>query len=62
MVFEYGPYDDWVKRGSIDPIKRANAKVKALLKEAKANPAPLDKDVAREVQAIVKKADKELKG
>jgi trimethylamine--corrinoid protein Co-methyltransferase len=62
MVFEYGPYDDWVKRGSVDPIKRANAKVKALLKEAKANPAPLDKDVSKEVQAIVKKADKELKG
>jgi trimethylamine--corrinoid protein Co-methyltransferase len=62
MVFEYGPYDDWVKRGSVDPIKRANAKVKALLKEAKANPAPLDKDVTKEVQAIVKKADKELKG
>jgi len=62
MVFEYGPYDDWVKRGSVDPIKRANAKVKALLKEAKANPAPLDKDVMKEVQAIVKKADKELKG
>jgi trimethylamine--corrinoid protein Co-methyltransferase len=62
MVFEYGPYDDWVKRGSIDPIKRANTKVKALLKEAKANPAPLDKDVAKEVQAIVKKADRDLKG
>jgi len=62
MVFEYGPYDDWVKRGSVDPIKRANAKVKTLLKEAKANPAPLDKDVAKEVQAIVRKADKELKG
>lgn len=62
MVFEYGPYDDWVKRGSVDPVKRANTKVKALLKEAKANPAPLDKDVAKEVQAVVKKADKELKG
>ena len=60
-VFEYTTFEDWVKRGSVDPVKRANAKVKALLKEAKANPAPLDKDVAKEVQAIVKKADKQLK-
>ncbi len=60
-VFEYGPYDDWVKRGSMDLVKRANAKAKALLKQAKANPAPLDKDVANEIQQIVKKAEKELK-
>lgn len=60
-VFEYSTYEDWVKRGSVDPVKRANAKVKALLKEAKANPAPLDKDLAKEIQGIVKRAEKELK-
>lgn len=61
MVFEFGPYDDWIKRGSVDLVKRAHVKVKSLLKEAKANPAPLDKDVAKEVQAVVRKAERELK-
>ncbi len=60
-VFEYTTYEDWVKRGSVDPVKRANTKVKALIKQAKADPAPLDKDVAKETQRIVKKAEKELK-
>ncbi len=61
-IFEYGPYDDWVRRGSVDLVKKANLKVKSLLKEAKANPAPLDRDVAKGVRSIVKRAEKELKG
>ncbi len=61
LIFEYTTSEDWVKRGSIDPVKKANSKVKSLLREAKANPAPLDKDVAKDIQNIVKRADKELK-
>ena len=60
-VFEYTTFEDWVKRGSVDPVKRANAKAKALLEVAKANPSPLEKDVAKEVRQIVKKAEHELK-
>lgn len=58
-VFEYGTYDDWVKHGSIDPIKRANAKAKELLKGAKS--VPLEDDVAKELLNIVRKSEKELK-
>ncbi len=59
MVFEYGTYEDWVKRGSIDPVKRANEKARALLREAKT--VPPEKDVAKALQAVVKKAEKELR-
>jgi len=59
MVFEYGTYEDWVKRGSIDPVRRANQKAKALLKDAKA--VPLEKDLERQLREIVKKGEKELK-
>jgi trimethylamine:corrinoid methyltransferase-like protein len=59
MVFEYGTYGDWVKRGSMDPVIRANKKAKALLKDAKA--VPLEKDLERQLREIVKKGEKELK-
>jgi len=59
MVFEYGTYEDWVKRGAIDPVRRANQKAKALLKDAKA--VPLEKDLERQLREIVKKGEKELK-
>jgi trimethylamine--corrinoid protein Co-methyltransferase len=59
MVFEYGTYEEWVKRGSIDPVKRANAKARELLKGARS--VPPEDDVAKELQDIVRKSEKELK-
>jgi len=59
MVFEYGTYEDWVKRGSVDPVKRANEKAKALLKEAQA--VPLDKETSKRLLDILRKGEKELR-
>ncbi len=58
-VFEYITYEDWVKHGSVDPVKRANAKVKALLKDAKS--VPPTPEVGKRLDAILRKAEKELK-
>ena len=59
VVFEYGTYEDWVKRGSVDPVKRASMKAKELLAQAKV--VPPDADVAKELNSILKKGEKELK-
>ncbi len=59
MVFEYGTYEDWVMRGSIDPVERANAKARELLKGASS--VPLEDDVAKELRDIVRMSEKELK-
>jgi trimethylamine--corrinoid protein Co-methyltransferase len=59
VVFQYGTYEDWVKQGSIDPVRRANAKAKELLRSAKS--VPLETDVTKELQIIVRKSEKELK-
>ena len=59
VVFEYGTYEDWVKRGSVDPVKRANMKAKELLAQAKA--IPPEADVAKDLDSILKKGEKELK-
>jgi trimethylamine--corrinoid protein Co-methyltransferase len=59
MVFEYGTYEDWAKRGSTGEVKRANTKAKQLLGEAR--PVPLDDDVSKELLDLVKKGEKELK-
>jgi trimethylamine--corrinoid protein Co-methyltransferase len=58
-VFEYGTYEEWVKKGSADPVKRANDKVKALLKTAPS--VPLEKETEKAIQDIVKKGEKDLK-
>jgi trimethylamine--corrinoid protein Co-methyltransferase len=57
-VFEYGTFEDWVKRGSVDPVRRANEKARALLKSAKA--IPLERDVERRVNELVKRGEKDL--
>jgi trimethylamine--corrinoid protein Co-methyltransferase len=59
LVFEYGTYDDWVKHGSIDPVKRANAKARELLKVARS--VPPENEVAEELEDIVRKGEEELK-
>lgn len=58
-VFEYGTYEEWVKKGSADPVKRANDKVKALLKTAPS--VPLEKETEKAIQDIVKKGERDLK-
>ncbi|MCU0853200.1 MAG: trimethylamine methyltransferase family protein, partial [Thermoplasmata archaeon] len=59
VVFEYGTYEDWVKRGSVDPVKRANMKAKELLSQAKS--IPPEAKVAKELDSILRKGEKELK-
>lgn len=59
LVFQYGTYEEWVKKGSVDPVARANAKAKELLRAAPA--VPLEKDVEKEIQEILKKGERELK-
>jgi trimethylamine--corrinoid protein Co-methyltransferase len=59
MVFEYGTYEDWVKRGSMSEVKRANLKAKQLLKEAR--PIPPDDDIARTLSELLRRGEKELK-
>lgn len=58
MVFEYGTYEEWVKKGSVDPVKRANEKAKAILSSAPS--VPLPPDVEKSVRDIVARGEKEL--
>jgi len=58
-VFEYSTFEDWTKRGSVDPVKRANEKVKAMLKEAR--PVPPERDVSKALDEILKNGEKELR-
>ncbi len=58
MVFEYGTYEEWVKKGSVDPVKRANEKAKALLGSAPS--VPLPPDVEKSIRDIVARGEKEL--
>jgi len=59
MVFQYGTYEEWVKKGRVDPVVRANEKARELLRTAPA--VPLEKDVEKAVQDILKKGERELK-
>jgi len=51
-------YETWLRNGAKDLVKRAKEKVKMILE--KHRPEPLEKDVAKEVQGIIKRADKDL--
>lgn len=59
LVFEYGTHEEWVKKGSVDPVKRANEKARALLSSAPS--VPLPKDVKRSIHNIVTRGEKDLK-
>jgi trimethylamine--corrinoid protein Co-methyltransferase len=51
---------DWEKKGWKDLFKMACEKVDHILAHHKPKPEPLDRDIAKEIRAIVKEADKEL--
>jgi len=51
-------YDEWKKNGEKSLVDRARQKVKKILKEHSV--PPLDKDIQKELHAIIKKAEKEL--
>ncbi|MBN1677337.1 MAG: trimethylamine methyltransferase family protein [Candidatus Thermoplasmatota archaeon] len=59
MVFEYGSYDEWMRKGAVDPVRRANEKAKALLGSAPSVPLPTDTKTA--LQQIVARGEKELR-
>jgi len=51
-------YDVWKKSGEKSLVERAKEKVKKILKEHSV--PPLDKDIQKELQGIIKRAEKEL--
>ncbi len=51
-------YDAWRKSGAKSLVKRAKEKAEEILKEHQ--PTPLDKDVQKEIQEIIRRAEKEL--
>lgn len=59
IVFEYCTYEEWKKKGSLDPVKRANERARALLSSAPS--VPLPPDVAKAIRKIVTEGEKSLK-
>lgn len=59
MLFDRDMYGDWERSGSKDIQRVAHEKVEDILKNYEV--MPIDKDVIKEMQDIVKRADKELK-
>jgi trimethylamine--corrinoid protein Co-methyltransferase len=51
-------YETWLRDGAKDVVKKAKEKVKTILE--KYQPEPLEKDVQREIQDVIKRADKGL--
>lgn len=52
------PYDTWKREGAKSVLDVARQKTKEILKTHK--PTPLDRDVQKEIQEIIKRASKEL--
>jgi len=52
------PYETWLKDGAKDIVKRAKEKVKTMLEKHQGK--PLDEDVQKEIQEIIRKADEKL--
>jgi trimethylamine--corrinoid protein Co-methyltransferase len=57
-LVDKGSYASWKKSGSKSLIEMARERVKKILKEH--NPAPLDKDVQKEISDIIRRAESEL--
>lgn len=51
-------YEAWLKDGAKDIVKRAKEKVRMILEKHK--PEPLEKDVAKQIREIIKRAEKDL--
>ena len=51
-------YEAWLRDGAKDVVKKAREKFKTILE--KHQPEPLEKDIQREIQDIIKKANKDL--
>ncbi|NIR86342.1 [trimethylamine--corrinoid protein] Co-methyltransferase, partial [Candidatus Bathyarchaeota archaeon] len=51
-------YEAWLKNGAKNLAKRAKEKVKTILQKHK--PEPLEKDAAKQITDIIKRADKDL--
>jgi len=59
IVFEYGTYEEWVRKGSVDPARRAHDKAEALLSSAPSIPLP--PDIGKSVREIVDRGERELR-
>jgi len=57
-LIDRSSYDEWKKNGEKSLVDKAKEKVKKILKEHSV--PPLDKDIQRELDKIIKKAEKEL--
>ena len=58
-LIDRSSYDDWKKNGEKSLVDRAKEKVKKILKEHSV--PPLDKDIQKELDKIIKRAEKELR-
>jgi trimethylamine--corrinoid protein Co-methyltransferase len=57
-ISDRDPYEAWKKAGSKTVVKAAGEKAKKILEEHM--PTPLEKDVQKEIEEIIKRAEKEL--
>jgi trimethylamine--corrinoid protein Co-methyltransferase len=57
-IFERRVYDSWEAEGRVDAYERARRKAKAILQEHEVE--PLDKDVQKEIDAILAEAERKL--
>jgi trimethylamine--corrinoid protein Co-methyltransferase len=57
-LIDRSSYDEWKKNGEKSLVDRAKEKVKKILKEHSV--PPLDKDIQKELDSIIKRAEKEL--
>ncbi len=57
-LIDRSSYDEWKKNGEKSLVDRAREKVKKILKEHSV--PPLDKDIQKELNNIIKRAEKQL--
>jgi trimethylamine--corrinoid protein Co-methyltransferase len=57
-LIDRSSYDEWRKNGEKSLVDKAREKVKNILKEHSV--PPLDKDIQKELDKIIKRAEKEL--
>jgi trimethylamine--corrinoid protein Co-methyltransferase len=57
-LIDRSSYDEWKKNGEKSLVDRAREKVKKILKEHSV--PPLDKDIQKELDSIIKRAEREL--
>lgn len=58
MVHELTNYEDWTKKGAVSPVAKAREAAKAIIRDHV--PVPPEKDLAKELDSILDRGEKEL--